>query len=121
MVEWPIASAAVAKRLAERRRNFTGYASLPRANETWTTASGFAKNQRLRLNWRAARIAVEIPANTDAIRASDLWLATRWRLETRKIFVRYFSRGYRVEDFVAPNPSSGGRCYYILRRVKKGV
>ena len=121
VVEWPITSAAVAKRLAERRRDFTGYASLPRANEIRMTAAGFAESRRLRLNLLAARIATEIPANTDAMRAEDFHLAERWRLETRKIFVRYFSRGYRVEDFVAPNPSSGGRCYYILRRVKKGA
>lgn len=121
VVEWQIASAAVARRLAANKRDFTGYASLPRANETRTTASGFAENRKLCLNLRAARIAVDIPANTDAIRSQDLRLAARWRLETRKIFVRYFSRGYRVEDFVPPGPASGGRCYYILRRVEKSV
>jgi predicted GNAT superfamily acetyltransferase len=116
VVEWPIASAAVRERLRRKKRDVFRNVSLPRANETEMSSAGFAENQRLRLNLRAKRIAVEIPANTDAIRARDLLLAERWRLETRRIFKKYFARGYRVVDFIPPGVAGNGHCYYVLCR-----
>jgi predicted GNAT superfamily acetyltransferase len=116
VVDWRLASARVAKRLAESGREYPSLASLPRVNETRMNARGFAENRKLRLNLRAPRVAIEIPANTDAIRSKNLRLAERWRLETRRVFRRYFSRRYRVVDFAPPGPASGGRCFYVLDR-----
>jgi predicted GNAT superfamily acetyltransferase len=116
VVDWRIGSARVAGRLAARERPLPGAASLPPANETRANAGGFAENCRLDLALNAPRLAVEIPANTDSMRARDLQLAERWRLETRRIFERYFARGYRLEDFVPPGEETSGRCFYVLRR-----
>jgi len=43
-------------------------------------------------------------------------LARRWRLEARRIFQHYFSRGYRLEDVFPPQPATESRCFYLLRR-----
>ena len=115
VVEWLISSSAVAKRLAAKRRGFSGFTSLPRANETRSNARSLVENQKLHLDLKAPRMAFEIPANTDEIRQKDIALAARWRIEMRKLFVHYFRRGYRVKDFVPPD-GTGGRCFYILSR-----
>ncbi len=116
VVDWRIGSARVARRLVNNQRAVAGFASLPRANETRGNAQGLLENCGLHLDLRAPRVAVEIPSNTDTLRAKDLRLALRWRLETRKIFESYFERGYRVADFVPPHLASGGRCFYVLAR-----
>jgi predicted GNAT superfamily acetyltransferase len=90
--------------------------SLPRANETRVNARGFVENCGLRLNLKVPRLLVEIPANTDAMRAQALWLARRWRMETRRIFGRYLQAGYQAVDFLPPTRRTGGRCYYLLIR-----
>ena len=120
VVDWRIASAAVARHLEARPRVSVGRAA-PSANPTRLNARGLVENRKLDLDLSAPRVAVEIPANTDEIRAKDLALAARWRFETRRVFQRYFARGYRVVDFVSPGPASGGRCFYILRRVEKNT
>jgi predicted GNAT superfamily acetyltransferase len=117
VVNWRIASSAVASRLREGRRPRQYDPSrLPRANETRLNAQGFLENIRIRLNLRAPRLLVEIPMNTDAMRSKDLKLARRWRTDTRKVFQHYFAAGYGVEDFLPPGPASDGRCNYVLRR-----
>jgi predicted GNAT superfamily acetyltransferase len=106
----------VARRLGMSKRVPARFASLPRANETRINAQGLLENRGLHLNLSAPRIAVEIPSDTDAMRGKNLRLALRWRMTTRIIFRRYFSRGYRVADFVPPHPQSGGLCFYVLSR-----
>jgi predicted GNAT superfamily acetyltransferase len=115
VVDWRLGLASVAKRLAAKKWEVQTSASLPCANETHVNGRGLVENRKLRLDLRTPRLMVEIPSNTDAIRLKDLRLAGRWRLETRRIFQRYFSRRYRVVDFVPPD-RDGGRCFYILGR-----
>lgn len=115
VVNWRIASPAVARRLRESSRLPLPLAS-PHVNETQRNKDGLLENRRLRLDLRVPRLLVEIPGNTDAMRARALGLALRWRLETRKIFRRYLSADYRVEDFHSPRADPGGRCYYVLCR-----
>jgi predicted GNAT superfamily acetyltransferase len=116
VVDWRVGSAKVAARLGATRRLSALRGEIPRANETRVNAQGFLENRKLHLGLRAPRIAVEIPPNPDAIRARDLRLAGHWRLETRKIFQSYFSRRYRVAEFVSPGPENAGRGYYVLAR-----
>ena len=111
VVDWRVGTAAVARRLAAKRRDFPDIASLPCANATRVNARGLVENRELHLHLRAPRFAVEIPSSTDELRSKNLTLALRWRLETRKIFENYFSRRYRVADFVPPRPQNGGRCF----------
>ncbi|MGE5325937.1 MAG: hypothetical protein ACM3NO_02765 [Deltaproteobacteria bacterium] len=118
VVDWRIATPAVARRLETKRTRQPRLASLPSANETRTNPRGLLENASLRLKLKAPRIAVRIPENTDAMRARDMALAERWRLETRRIFTTYFARGYRVLDFVASEGSSGRDVYYVLSRTR---
>ncbi len=117
VVNWRIASPGVRSRLREGPPA-PQKTSLPRANETRFDGRGFLENRRLSLNLGDPRLLVEIPANTDQMRARALPLARRWRSETRKIFEHYLARGYRVRDFIPPAPASDGRCFYVLRQAR---
>lgn len=117
VVNWRIATPAVTQRLRKsvppRPHDLS---SLPRANETKLNARGLLVNASIHLSAHTPRVLVEIPSNTDAVRARDLKLAQRWRFDTRRIFQHYFAARYRVEDFLPLNPSNGGECFYLLRR-----
>jgi len=114
VVEWQIGTARVARRLAGVGAPST--LSVPAVNETRRNTHGLLENRRLRLGLRDPQLLVEIPTNTDEMRARALPLARRWRLETRKVFMRYLEAGYRIDDFASPDPATGGRCFYLLRR-----
>ena len=113
VVNWRIASRAVERRLQGPQPPSL---SPRRINETRLNAQGFLENRKIFLNLRHPRLLVEIPPNTDAMRSRALGLARRWRTESQKIFQRYLSAGYRVEDFVAPSSAISGHCFYVLRR-----
>ncbi len=115
VVNWPIASASVARRLRRRHAPAVDL-SLPRANETALNSRQLLENRRLRLGLTAPRLLFEIPSHTDRMRAEALPLARRWRLEARRVFEHYFARGYDVLDFAPPASATGGRCFYILGR-----
>lgn len=119
VVNWRIRSAAVERRLRDERAREAQPASIlnaERINETRLNAQGFPENHRIWLNLSRPALLVEIPAETDRMRVQALNLARRWRLQTRKIFERYFGLGYRAEDFIPPCPASDERCFYLLRR-----
>lgn len=112
LVSWRLGAARVARRLQEKRS--LPDLTLPRVNKTRAGRDGFRENLEVRLNLRSRRLLVEIPVDTEEMRARNLPLARRWRLDTRRIFQRYFSAGYRALDFIPPNPASEGRGYYLL-------
>jgi len=114
VVNWRVAAAHVAQRLAGRHPRAD--LALPRINETHTNADGFLENRSLCLGLRDARLLVQVPANTDAMREDALPLARRWRLEIRKAMTHYFSAGYIADDFLSPQASGDGGCYYVVRR-----
>ena len=116
VVDWRIGSRAVEQRLRAKPPNATNAERWPQVNESRPNAQAFLVNARLHLNLRAPRLRVEIPPNTDAMRAQALPLARRWRLESRRIFQSYLAAGYRVADFLPPSAVTGGRCFYVLRR-----
>jgi predicted GNAT superfamily acetyltransferase len=114
VVNWRIATAAVARRLA------AGPPVLRRLPWTWVNptrleARGFIVNQEIRLGLRDRRLRVEIPTQCDRLRACAPSLARRWRFEIRKVFLHYLEAGYRVETFLPPGPVTEGRAYYVLR------
>ncbi len=118
VVHWRIASAGVAKRLAEAGKPTSALASMPCANETRAGERGSLENFRLRLDLTAPRIALRIPASTDAMRVKDLELAERWRLETRRLFKAYFAKRYCVQDFLPGESPTVRGYYYVLGRSK---
>jgi predicted GNAT superfamily acetyltransferase len=115
VIDWRIATSRVETVLrGDKPSRFDP--TVPRVNETELTDEGFPKNQKIHLNLKNSRLLVEIPARTEEMRSRDLALGRTWRLEARQIFEHYFSTGYRVENFFAPQPATGDRCYYLLRR-----
>lgn len=114
VVDWRIASLAVERRLRKGAGRLETHFPLPHVNETRLNTHGFLENTTMHLNRRAPRLLVEVPPNTDEMRAKALPLARRWRNETRRIFQRYLRIGYRVADFLPPNGATGGKCFYVL-------
>jgi predicted GNAT superfamily acetyltransferase len=117
VVDWRISSAAVERRLREGVRHPANLTA-PRINTTCFDARGFLGNRSIALGLDHPQLLVEIPPNTDAMRAKALEVAQRWRTETRRIFEHYFAAGYQVEDFMPPGRATEGHCYYVLRRHK---
>jgi predicted GNAT superfamily acetyltransferase len=116
VVNWRISTARVGARLRGKVSPFDP--ALPRVNDTRPNAAGFAQNRAIRLDLTDRRLLVEIPSNTEAMRAESMPLARRWRSEARHTFQHYLARGYRVEDFFPPKPATEGRCYYLLQRAQ---
>lgn len=115
IVNWQIASAKVL-RLLRRKAPNPPPPDCARVNETALDAKGFLENRRLHLNLHARKLALEIPSNTDEIRANDLRLAAKWRHDTRKIFQTYLARGYKVETFIPPGGREPRGCLYVFGR-----
>lgn len=59
---------------------------------------------------RGDQLLIEIPANFQSIKATDMELALRWRLETRQRFEEAFAQGYVVDDLI----SRDGVLTYVL-------
>jgi predicted GNAT superfamily acetyltransferase len=115
VANWRISSRRVERRLSGDQLAFSR-TDLPRVNDTVTNAHGLLTNRRLHLNLTGRRLLLEIPTSTDEMRALDMKLALRWRMEAARLFQRYFALGYRVQDFVAPAPNSDRRAFYLLSR-----
>lgn len=62
----------------------------------------------------APAVRVEIPADVQAVKAASGELAVRWRVTSRRAFLNYLGRGYRVAAFFRDRGS--GRCFYGLGR-----
>ncbi len=119
VVNWRFRTTSVERRLQGHRPNGPALLSILRSariNETRLNAAGFPENCGISPDLRRPTLLVEIPTETDRMRAQALGLARRWRLETRRIFQHYFGLGYRVEDFVPPGKAGGGHSFYVLRR-----
>jgi predicted GNAT superfamily acetyltransferase len=62
------------------------------------------------------RVVVEIPADFQAIKATDMSLAGEWRAHTREIFCRYFDAGYTLTEFHSEVEEGLRRSYYVLTK-----
>jgi predicted GNAT superfamily acetyltransferase len=116
VASWEIGSARAKSRL-EGKLPPAFSPRWPRANQTGLNKAGFLANRRLDLSLDHPRLLIEIPTDTDRMRALDLKLARRWRLEARRLFQHYFRAGYHVQDFLPPDLTGEGRgCYLLARR-----
>lgn len=59
-------------------------------------------------------VRVEIPEDIQRVKAESVELARAWRRTTRRAFLRYLSRGWRVSAF--GSYGSPGRWFYLLTR-----
>ena len=58
---------------------------------------------------------VEIPANFQSLKRTDMPLAQRWRMHTREVFENLFGSGFIVTDFVTHEDERGNpHSYYLL-------
>jgi predicted GNAT superfamily acetyltransferase len=62
------------------------------------------------------QVVVEIPADFQGIKATDLSLAREWRADTREILCRYFDAGYTLTEFLSEVEEGLRRSYYVLTR-----
>ncbi len=53
---------------------------------------------------------VEIPFDTQALKAADMELVRQWRAYTREVFEKAFAGGYLVTDFVHEHE----RSFYVM-------
>jgi predicted GNAT superfamily acetyltransferase len=120
VVNWRIGTREVQQRLAGKnaRRVAT---SLPIINATAINVQGLLENRKIDLELREPRLLVEIPHDAGRMRRKSLPLAGRWRLDTRKIFLRYLAQGYRVVDFLTAAQDGDRRYFYVLRRSRPSM
>ncbi len=113
-VDWWIASARIGQR--QGRAAVKPHAEhVLQVNEAGRTALGLLTPGALRLEAQAPVVEIEIPADYQAIKATDSDLALAWRQATREIFEFYFARGYSVVDFHSRLVEETRRGFYILQ------
>jgi predicted GNAT superfamily acetyltransferase len=109
-VEWWISSARVVERLRAGDDSPSPNLSLG-GREADGDSGPLALWERAGV--RGDRILVEVPANFQAIKRSDMPLAIQWRLRTRHLFEDAFGQGYTVTDLLRHD----NRCHYLLERL----
>lgn len=113
-VEWHIDTDRVARRLAGKRGE--GQPGIAQAHITRHIGGGFRAPGELLPDADAPTVAVEVPADYQAIKAADRALALAWRMATREMFEHYFERGYSVVEFVSRVQDGERRNAYVLGR-----
>lgn len=110
MVEWHIATATVEQRLKGEGHG-PSLVSLEAAGVQRLCLQKPRGGPPLSLDGEP--VLVQIPADFQAIKSTDLSLAKRWRSHTRSLFEELFGQGYVVTDMLFEQ----GRSYYYLTRV----
>ena len=60
-------------------------------------------------------VAIEIPADINAVESADFNLARKWREETRRVFSQALSEGFVVVDYSVENELNG---FYVLEKAQ---
>jgi predicted GNAT superfamily acetyltransferase len=114
VAEWKLRAPHVERRIAARGAGLVRDASVGAAalvNSPVESGGRLAPGEP-DLSRSDRRLLVEIPGRYDAMLVSDPSLALEWRLSTRRVFQRYFARGYRAVDFYLAADRSRGQ--YLL-------
>jgi predicted GNAT superfamily acetyltransferase len=111
-VEWHIASPHVAGRL---RGEAGGLSPVELQNEGARLVNpplpgDLPRPTRAPLPLEGERLLVQVPANFQAVKASDMGLARAWRLHTRELFEAAFGLEYVVTDLLYER---GQSCYLL--------
>ena len=122
VAEWWIATPHVVRRLAafaERgRRPLVRAVDLRGTPSVIATSAGspWLECAATETTLDAVRLLVPVPPRFSEMQQQARAIALAWRLATREIFTTYFTRGYRVVDFLLNRESGGGA--YVLSRVE---
>jgi predicted GNAT superfamily acetyltransferase len=65
----------------------------------------------------APHLSLEVPADIQRLKRTDLSLAREWRMCVRDAFEKYFASGYVVVDFLAEGQGETRRNHYVLARL----
>jgi predicted GNAT superfamily acetyltransferase len=114
-VEWWIASERVKRRLAGQSVGVTDEAEVVGLASTGKVAPGTAVAGEA-----PDRVWLEIPADFQAIRASDPALAAAWRTATRKALEKRLGMGYTVTDVACLEVQGRRRIFYRLTTKDEG-
>jgi predicted GNAT superfamily acetyltransferase len=116
-VEWWIASPHVRQRLEGARPEHDPAAlDVPPANRVSWRADGLPVPSDVEGGWDGPATLLEIPADFQGVRQSDMKLAEAWRQHTRNQFEAAFAAGYAAVDFIGHTDEAGvRRSYYLLR------
>jgi predicted GNAT superfamily acetyltransferase len=98
IVEWWLNGEPVGRRSKGLKPAPIGLDS-PIANQCAGT-SGDRRIEAIDLNLDTPSLRIEIPNDLQAIKKTDMALATDWRLRTRELFETYFEHSYGAVDFV---------------------
>lgn len=110
VVAWRIAGEQTQRREAE---DPSGWRSLPVLNR----APGERRHpqDQAPIPSGAAGVRIQIPLDIHRVTAASLAEAAEWRTATRRAFLHFFERGYRVAGFYRDEEAERG--YYLLTRV----
>jgi chorismate synthase len=109
-VEWWVASQRVVERL---QPGSVPTSASPYAVSIRCDIRGLPSTSPTPLPSGAAQVLVEIPANFQIIKATDMPQAVHWRFHTRQLFEDAFAAGYQVTDLY----HQANRCHYLLERI----
>ena len=116
-IEWWVGSRRVRKLL---ERGYLGLSlselldqGVEVVNET-VKKNGVRQPSQVRLGLRGRRLLVEIPENIVRVGDVSLVASRAWTLSFRRIFERYFGRGYVVTDVLVESGSGERRVFYLL-------
>jgi predicted GNAT superfamily acetyltransferase len=62
-------------------------------------------------------LSLEVPADIQHLKRTDMPLARDWRLRVREAFERYLGQGYIVTDFVTKGRGEARRSSYVLSQI----
>ncbi len=112
VVEWALTDPRVEAALAGARiADEAAGADAPIVNSE--AVEGVPRPRELELP-EAPAVRVEIPYDTQSVKARSMEVARSWRLVTRRACLRYMGGGYRVTGF--QRDLEGRRCFYVLTR-----
>jgi predicted GNAT superfamily acetyltransferase len=117
-VEWWITSQRVKQRLSGERRRLSldsfASAGAPILNPTRLNDSGLPQTTAQSPAPGGVFALVEVPANFQILKVTDVGLAREWKLQARAMFESAFAEGYIVTDFVHETVEGRERAFYVL-------
>ena len=88
-------------------------------NRTEHDEQGFLVTEEPDLSLTDEVLLLEIPADIDEMKVSNLEAAHRWRELIQKAFLHYFNAGYYVNSLQVGREDNTRRVYYVLERLTK--